>query len=116
MIDIFPEVLQPVKHLIKEYLRIHIDPLELLYDPEVNDSEKIDFDEASEAWQLNKKKIGQHFRYICTYVSTKTKKRCPKMIMLPSEIDVSHGCMYVSPYFCKHHVRQKYIPEKHLWT
>ena len=71
---------------------------------------KIDFDEASKAWRANKKKIGQLFVYICTYIHS-NGKRCRRTIEnnIPENIyKMQYSWQYEhstkkSKIFCKQH-------------
>jgi len=68
------------------------------------------FDKASQAWRKNKKRQGESWVYICTYIHS-DGKRCNRRIYAP-EIKYHITNRNV---FCKQHCRRRYDPDINVW-
>ena len=81
-------------------------------------SDQINFDEASKAWNANKKKIRGFYYYKCCYRHS-NGKRCTNTIDKPSNQYVSENeatKKNTSNQFCYQHRNRLYIPSIHTWT
>lgn len=79
-------------------------------------AQELDFDEASRAWRANKKRMGQMFVYICTYIHS-NGKRCrrtiencvpanPYQVMSAWQCETAESDDEKSNVFCKQHKRR----------
>jgi hypothetical protein len=79
--------------------------------------DKSAFDEATEAWRANKKKIGNMFYYRCCYRHS-NGKRCKNPINKPKNkylIENEATKKNSSEVFCYQHRKRIYLPEIHKW-